>query len=102
MRTGSGLLLVDWDSALIAPPERDLWVLDAGDGAIVREYEDRTERTVSADALDMNRLWYDLAEIAIYIAEFRRAHGDDPNTRESWKNLQEFLDPVPRWPQLVG
>src|SRR5262249_21719946 len=35
-------LLIDWDTALAAPPERDLWSLDPGDGSILDSYADAT------------------------------------------------------------
>ena len=30
-------LLIDWDTALVAPPERDLWDLDPGDGGTAED-----------------------------------------------------------------
>ena len=38
MLTGGGWVLIDWDTALAAPPERDLWSLDPGDGSILHAY----------------------------------------------------------------
>ncbi len=34
---------------------------------------------------------WDLAEICIYIAEFRRPHEETEDTRASWENLREYL-----------
>jgi hypothetical protein len=45
-------------------------------------------------------MWYDLSEIASYIELFRVAHDDTEDTAESWKNLEYFLRPAQRWPQL--
>ena len=42
MLTAAGWLLIDWDTALVAPPERDLWSLDPGDGSILSAYADAT------------------------------------------------------------
>jgi hypothetical protein len=56
---------------------------------------------VLASMLDLYRLQWDLAEIAIYTAQFRRPHDESADTRESWKNLNLFLDPVHRWPSLM-
>jgi hypothetical protein len=44
-------LLIDWDTALIGPPERDLWSLEPGDGTILREYEQATGVAADPDLL---------------------------------------------------
>jgi spectinomycin phosphotransferase/16S rRNA (guanine(1405)-N(7))-methyltransferase len=95
-------MLVDWESALIAPPERDLWGLDAGDGSILRRYRAAAGSELSSLALSFYRLYYDLFEIGGYVGLFRRPHADDEDSRESWKNLTYFLRPAQRWPHLVG
>ena len=61
-------MLVDWDTALVAPPERDLWSLAAEDPSIIDQYVD----------------------------QFRRPHGDTEDTRVAWAGLECHLDPV-RW-----
>jgi spectinomycin phosphotransferase/16S rRNA (guanine(1405)-N(7))-methyltransferase len=94
-------LLVDWDTALVAPPERDLWQLDPGDGSVVEAYRQATGRRLSREALDLYRLWWDLTEVGQYLGEMRRPHPDTTDMAESWKNLQHFLQPEERWPDLV-
>ncbi|HEY7921079.1 MAG TPA: aminoglycoside phosphotransferase family protein, partial [Streptosporangiaceae bacterium] len=42
MLTAGGWVLIDWDTALVAPPERDLWDLDPGDGSILDAYAQAT------------------------------------------------------------
>jgi spectinomycin phosphotransferase/16S rRNA (guanine(1405)-N(7))-methyltransferase len=100
--TTTGPVLVDWNTALIAPPERDLWMLESGDGAISGAYTDATRIPVLSSMLDLYRLRWDLAEIAVYIAQFRDPHTETADTRESWKNLNHYLDPALRWPSLVA
>ena len=97
----TGPLLVDWESALVAPPERDLWVLDPGDGSVLAAYTEATGVALVEERLDYYRLWYDLFEIAGYIDLFRAAHADTADAAESWKNLVAFLRPAGRWPALV-
>ncbi len=66
------LLLVDWDTVRIAPPERDLWMVRAEGPSFYRER-------------------WALAEICEYISEFRRAHGSSDDTRAAWAELGEYL-----------
>jgi spectinomycin phosphotransferase/16S rRNA (guanine(1405)-N(7))-methyltransferase len=100
LRTPDGLHLIDWDTTLVAPPERDLWMIESGDGAVSAWYEAATGRPVLPELLDLYRLRWDLAEVANYVAEFRAPHGDDANTRESWKNLVHSAELEARWPAL--
>ncbi len=97
-----GLLLVDWDTALGAPPERDLWDLDAGDGSILAAYAEATGIELDPDALAFYRLWFDLAEVAGYVALFSSPHLDTADVAESWVNLEHFLRPRERWPALFA
>lgn len=87
-----GVQLVDWDTALIGPRERDLWMtLDAGLTGW-DEYRD-VVGAVSLDeqALELYRERWALAEICGYVAAFRRAHDDSEDMRESWQELGEYL-----------
>jgi len=96
--TATGPVLVDWDTTLIAPPERDLWMLESGDGSVIDTYTKATGTRVLPSMLDLYRLRWDLAEVALYIALFRQPHADNADARESWKNLNYFLEPARRWP----
>lgn len=102
LRTPRGLVLVDWDTVLLAPPERDLWALTETDPSIPAAYEAATGVVIDDDALALYRLWYDLAEIAGYVILFRGSHGDTADTAEAWRNLRHFLQPAARWPDLLG
>ncbi|MET0904052.1 MAG: phosphotransferase [Acidimicrobiales bacterium] len=99
---GDRRLLIDWDTALVAVPERDLWHLDPGDGSILEAYRDATGVTPSPAAVDLYRLWWDLTEIGGYLGVLRRPHTDTTDVAMAWKGLQEYCDPAARWPGLVG
>ncbi len=64
MLTAGGWVLIDWDTALAAPPERDLWSLDPGDGSILDAYAGLTGVTPQSPMLDLYRLRWDIADIA--------------------------------------
>jgi spectinomycin phosphotransferase len=102
MLTASGPRLVDWDTALVAPPERDLWMLAGEDDSVLPAYTAATGVEIDDRALDLYRLWFDLAEIGGYVALFRETHAETADTAESWLNLVEFLQPSQRWPSVAG
>jgi hypothetical protein len=71
------------------------------DRSLLNRYAAATGIEIDEDALTLYRLWYDLAEIGGYLSWFHDAHEDTADTSECWKNLQHFLRPAERWPQLV-
>jgi len=89
---GGGLRLVDWDTALTAPRERDLWMTLDADMAGWEEYRE-VMGAVSLDerALHLYRERWALAEICAYVAEFRQPHEETEDTRASWRELGEYL-----------
>lgn len=85
-------LLVDWDTTLLAPRERDLrFVLD-DDLTGWEEYREQAG-AVSLDgaALRLYRLGWDLADIAIYTRDFRRPHEETEDTVVAWRSLTGSL-----------
>ena len=63
------------------------------DASVVDSYEATTGWEVLQDVLDCYRLWWDLSEICGYVTLLRDTHDGTDDIRESWKNLQHFLDP---------
>jgi len=102
MSITGGLVLVDWDTALLAPPERDLSHLADEDPSVLHRYAEITGTKIDNEALALYKLWWDLSEIALYLDLFRSPHEDTADTRESWTNLKQFLRPAERWPTLVA
>jgi len=89
-RTGAHYL-VDWESARIAPPERDLVDLGSSDKALDHYRQLAQSPPARADLLRLYRLWYALAETAVYLMQFRAGHTADDNMVESWQNFLTFL-----------
>jgi spectinomycin phosphotransferase/16S rRNA (guanine(1405)-N(7))-methyltransferase len=52
MQAGGRWLLIDWDTALLAPPERDLWDLDPGDGGAHAHFAEDTGTPLRPALLD--------------------------------------------------
>jgi spectinomycin phosphotransferase/16S rRNA (guanine(1405)-N(7))-methyltransferase len=92
--TDRGVVLIDWDTALVAPPERDLWMLVGEEPRILRDYAARRGVDTNPAALDLYRLGWDLTEISIYVGQLRRPHRDDADTRTAWTALAHILDPT--------
>ena len=94
--TTAGVVLIDWDTALMAPPERDLWSLAGEDAEVLDAYTARTGTAIDPEAIELYRLSWDLSEIAICSGRFLREHTDQEDVRTDWTVLQRYLDPA-RW-----
>jgi len=93
LRTEDGLRVIDWDTVMTAPPERDLWMLipERGDGVLERLYLAATGHRVNRDLLTLYSLAWDLSEIGGYLAEFRAPHEDTEDSRVAWGGLNESI-----------
>jgi hypothetical protein len=87
IETSDGWLLVDWDTALVAPPERDLWHLQGGESIGFDAYTSVAERDVVPAMLDLYRLTWELGDIASLAARFHRAHEDTEDARHEWADM---------------
>jgi hypothetical protein len=94
MLTADGWLLIDWDTALVAPPERDLWSLDPGDGTILEAYARATGVRPQPYLLDLYRLQWDLADVAVEVSRFRRPHAGSIDDDEAWKLLRSNVENI--------
>ncbi len=95
-----GLVLVDWDTTLLAPPERDLWWLTKEDSDVVAAYRDRTGVALDPSLLALYEERWALPDLAAAVAEFRRPHVDSEDTRTSWAALRGVLAAIP--PDTAG
>jgi hypothetical protein len=91
MLTAGGWVLIDWDTALVAPPERDLWLIDPGDGTILDAYAEATGVTPMPDLVEAYRLRWDIADIAVDVARFRRRHAGTPEDDKAWGFLASVI-----------
>jgi spectinomycin phosphotransferase len=100
MRLDTELLIVDWDTVALAPPERDLWMLDDGSAESLASYSNATGRPVNGAAIDLYRLAWTLADIAAFIVLFRSEHEKNHGTQKAWGTLTDLLEGTP--PQPYG
>ena len=92
LRTPDGDLLVDWESLKLAPRERDLATLLAGDHPWVDAYawpagSDRPDLAM----VELFDLEWRLDEIAQYSAYFAAEHTDDQDSRTALGGLRHEL-----------
>jgi aminoglycoside phosphotransferase (APT) family kinase protein len=91
IQVGRQPMLVDWDTALMAPPERDLWLLDPGDGSFTEAYAGATGRDILPLMLDLYRLTWELSDIVGCLTKFTGEHGDTVTDRAEWEILNRSL-----------
>jgi spectinomycin phosphotransferase len=89
MRSRDRLVLVDWDTVGLAPPERDLWQVATADGDELVRYVEATGRDVDEAAMSLYRLGWDLKDAAEYLQLFRSAHGRTEDTEKAWRGLTQ-------------
>ena len=87
-----GVHLVDWDTTLIAPRERDLRMVLDDELSGWDEYVGTAgELTLNRQAIELYRRWWDLADIAIFVDLFRRRHERTEDMVASWRALSGNL-----------
>jgi spectinomycin phosphotransferase len=87
-RAGATLALIDWDTAGLAPPERDLWLAAAGSADELLRYADLTGRHPDRALLEFYRLRWALDDVACFVRDLRAPHGPTPGAHDDWQNLQ--------------
>lgn len=102
MRSGENLLLVDWDTVALAPPERDLWLV-VGDGrAEVDSYTAATGHSVDANAIAFFGLAWELADLAAFIDLLRSSPRPTEETEVAYGALTHCATIRERWGSLLG
>src|SRR5579859_549125 len=95
IRTADGLALVDWDTVALAPPERDLWMLDDGSPGALARYRQLTGRAADGNATAFFRLAWQLSDIAAYTGKLREPHRRNRDSEKAWTSLRLSLEPDP-------
>ncbi len=99
IRTSDGMALVDWDTALLAPSERDLWLLDARTGGLAAaEYTAQSGRPLSRDLLTRYDLAWSLADLAVFVELLQKTPDTTADTAWSWDALRGTLNDLTAWP----
>ena len=79
VRSRDRFLLVDWDTAGLAPAERDLWMIGRGDPTLCELY----------------RLRWRLDDLSWCVHELRSAHRQDEDSERAWRGLCSSIEREP-------
>lgn len=91
MRTPAGWRLIDWDTALRAQPERDLWCLDGGDGSVLAAYEAATGVPPRPDMLELFKVRWEVADLAAAASRFQAPPADGADDEATWRILAALV-----------
>jgi spectinomycin phosphotransferase len=96
------LVLIDWDTAALAPPERDVFLIAAAGNDGADRYRQAAGRELDPAVLTLYRLRWYLDDLACTIRLLRNRHRDTPDTRRWLDGLAPRLEQLPRWLDLLG
>ena len=97
--TASGaIMLIDWDTVGLAPPERDLWMVATETGAELRRYTELTGRPVDMAVMELYRLRWALDDLSCFVRDLRTPHRRTPGTEDAWQALQLTITEITSHP----
>jgi spectinomycin phosphotransferase len=102
MSVDGHLVLIDWDTAALAPPERDVSLIATAGHEGVDRYQEATGRELDPAVITLYRLRWYLDDLASAIRLFRNRHRDTPDTRRWRDGLAPWLEQLPQWLDLLG
>jgi spectinomycin phosphotransferase len=100
MSVDGRLVLIDWDTAAFAPPERDVGLIAVGPRDI-DHYQQAAGRELDPAVITLYRLRWYLDDLGSAIRTFRHRHRDTPDTRQWRDGLAPQLEQLPRWLDLL-
>ena len=90
--TNGRLLLIDWDTTRVAPRERDLWLVLDDELTGWDEYAAvMGDASLDLEALGVYRRWWDLADIAGFVADLRAVKDENENAAAIFAGLRGYL-----------
>ena len=92
------IMLIDWDTVALAPPERDLWMVATETGGELHRYTELTGRPVDVTALELYRLRWALDDLSCFVRDLRAPHRRTPGTEHAWQVLQTIITQITTHP----
>jgi spectinomycin phosphotransferase len=102
MAVGGRLVLIDWDTVALAPPERDVSLVVTASNEGIDRYQQATGRELRTELIKLYRLRWYLDDVASAVRLFRNTHHDTPDTRRWRQGLRRDLEQLPRWRDLLS
>jgi spectinomycin phosphotransferase len=102
MSVDGRLVLIDWDTAALAPPERDVCLIATAGNEDADRYQQATGRELDPAVMTLYRLRWYLDDIASAIRLFRNRHRDTLDTRRWRDGLAPRLAQLPTWLDRLG
>lgn len=91
-RSGAAsLAVVDWDTAGLAPPERDLWMFDDGSPSTFDPYATESGRRPDSETMTLYRLRWTLDDVACATTTLRSPHGLDEESQRALGAVHDLL-----------
>jgi spectinomycin phosphotransferase len=90
-RAGPRLALIDWDTAGLAPPERDLWMVATESGDEQRRYTELTGRPVDPAVVEFYRRRWALDDLSCFVRDLRVPHRRTPGAEDNWDGLETAI-----------
>ena len=101
MSVDGRLVLIDWDTVAMAPPERDVSLIATSRGEGIERYEQATGRALDRAVIALYRLRWYLDDLASAVRLFRNPHRDTADTRLLRDGLAPHLEQLPRWLEIL-
>jgi spectinomycin phosphotransferase len=89
LRAGPRRLLIDWDTAGLAWPERDLWSITQAGTDDAARYEAATGHRPDPRAIEMYALLWALWDIGAFLRRFSGPHEESADSDTAWEGLIE-------------
>jgi spectinomycin phosphotransferase len=96
IRAAGGLKLIDWDTAGLAPPERDLWLVATESGDELHHYAELAGRPVDTTVMEFYRLRWALDDLSCFVRDLRAPHRRTPGADDNWAGLEAALADLTR------
>jgi spectinomycin phosphotransferase len=97
MSADGRVLLIDWDTAALGPPERDMCVIAGSGTEDLERYRKLTGRELDPSVLMLYRLRWYLDDVASAVSMFRSPHRDTADTRAWRDSLAPQLEGLSSW-----
>jgi spectinomycin phosphotransferase len=102
LSAGGRLLLIDWDTVGLAPPERDLALILGENGEGADRYQKAAGRAPDPAVLTLYQARWYLDDLASAVQLFRQPHTRTADTQRWWENLPPQLAQLPIWLGRLG